>query len=175
MTSRQEIFASGVVESRDLLCRYLKGFDDSNHTKQAANLPNHVAWTLGHVSMVMNRVAEKLDGQPMPPESFVKGDGSAGGRERYDTESISFNSKPLDDSSRYPTFSRCTQIFDASVDRLAAALRRAADAQLDTSTRWGAGETTIANLAIRMVFHNGTHTGQLADLRRALKMGSIFA
>jgi hypothetical protein len=24
------------------------------------------------------------------------------------------------------------------------------------------------------VFHNGTHCGQLADLRRALGMGSIF-
>jgi hypothetical protein len=174
MTSRQEIFANGVVESRELLRRYLKGFDDSNHTKQATNLPNHVAWTLGHVSLVMNRVAEKLDGQPLPPESFVKGDGTAGDRERYDTESVSFNSKPVDDPSRYPTLPRCVQIFDAAVERLASALRRATDAQLDSPTRWGAGETTLGNLAIRMVFHNGTHSGQLADLRRALKMGSIF-
>jgi hypothetical protein len=54
----------------------------------------------------------------------VKGDGTAGNRERYDTESISFNSRPVDDPSRYPTFARCVQIFDATGDRLASALRR---------------------------------------------------
>jgi hypothetical protein len=30
-------------------------------------------------------------------------------------------------------------------------------------------------LASRMVFHNGTHCGQVADLRRALGIGSIFS
>jgi hypothetical protein len=32
----------------------------------------------------------------------------------------------------------------------------------------------MSNLAVRMVFHTGTHAGQLADLRRALGLGSIF-
>jgi hypothetical protein len=77
--------------------------------------------------------------------------------------------------SRYPTWPRCVQIFDAAIERVANAVRKATDQQLDATTRWGAGETTVGNLAIRMVFHNGNHCGQLADLRRALNMGSIFA
>jgi len=173
--TRQEILANAVTESRDLLRRYLKGFDDTDHTKQASNLPNHVAWTLGQLALILNRVSGKLDGHPLPVDRFVKGDGSAGNRERFDTESIAFNSKPIGDPSRYPAWPRCVQIFDAAIDRLANALRQANDQQLDSATRWGAGETTIGNLATRMVFHNGTHAGQLADLRRALNMGSIFA
>src|SRR4051812_29178215 len=171
--TRQEILSDAVTDSRELLRRYLKGFNDSNHTKQATHLPNHAAWTMGHLALILNRVAEKLDGQPLPADSFVKGDGSGGGAERFDTESVAFNSKPLDEPSRYPTWPHCVQIFDAAIERLSLALRRATDEKLDQPTRWGAGQTTIGNLAVRMVFHNGTHSGQLADLRRALNLGSI--
>src|SRR4051812_30778068 len=139
--TRQEILSNGVIESRDLLRRYFKGFDDTNHTKQATNLPNHAAWTLGHLALILNRVAEKLDGQPLPPESFLKGDGAAGSRQRFDTESIAFNSQPINDASRYPTWPRCVEIFGAAIDRMAQAVRRATDQQLDAPTRWGAGET----------------------------------
>ena len=66
-------------------------------------------------------------------------------------------------------------VFDAAVARLAAAARGAGEGALDAPTRWGAGETTVWLLLPRMVFHNGTHCGQLADLRRALGLGSVFA
>jgi hypothetical protein len=130
---------------------------------------------MGHLALILNRVAEKLDAQPLPADRFLRGDGSGGTHEQFDTESVAFNSKPVDDPSRYPAWPRCVAIFDASIDRLSSALRRAADEQLDQTTRWGAGQTTIGNLAVRMVFHNGTHSGQLADLRRALSLGSIFS
>jgi hypothetical protein len=70
--TRQQLLAEAVRESRNLLARYLKGFDDTNHTKQAPGLPNHVAWTLGHLSLTMYRTAEKLNGTPPPESDFIK-------------------------------------------------------------------------------------------------------
>src|SRR5262245_30560865 len=107
--SRQRYFAEAVRESRELLSRYLLGFDDSNHTKQAAGLPNHVAWTLGHLSLVLYRHAEKLDGQPIPESDFIKGGGRAGNARQFDADAVSFGSTPVADTSLYPTFARCVQ------------------------------------------------------------------
>jgi len=173
--TRQQILADCVRESRILLVRYLKGFDDSNHTRQAPALPNHLAWTLGHLALVMSRTAEKLSGQPVPESDFIKGDGRAGNAQRFDTESISFGSKPVADPGLYPKYARSVAIFDAAVERLASAVLAADDAKLESPTKWGQGEVKLWTLLPRMVFHNGCHTGQIADLRRALGMGTILS
>jgi hypothetical protein len=171
--NRGEILARGVADSRALLARYLGGFDDSNHTAQAPSLPNHVAWCLGHCALTMHRAAERLDGQPLPESQFIlrsdRGDG-----DRYGAESVSFASQPVGDRAFYPGLTCCMAIFDAACDRLANAAFSAPDAKLDERTKWGAGETTLESLVMRMIFHNGTHCGQITDLRRALKIGSIF-
>ena len=46
----QDSLAEAIRSNKTLIGRYLKGFSDANHTKQAAGLPNHVAWTLGHIA-----------------------------------------------------------------------------------------------------------------------------
>jgi hypothetical protein len=173
-TTRQALLAEMVQQSRDLLHRYLRGFDDSNHTRQAPTLPNHLAWTLGHLALTLHRTAERFDGQPLPPTDFLTGDGHGGDGNPFDSESVSFGSKPVDDPKIYPSWHRCVAIFDAAVDRLVGAISAADDAKLDTKTKWGNGEALLYTLPGRMVFHNGTHSGQIADLRRALGMGSIF-
>lgn len=66
-------------------------------------------------------------------------------------------------------------IFDAACDRLAGAACGVPDGRLDDRVKWGAGEVTLESLVLRMIFHNGTHCGQITDLRRALGVGSIFA
>ena len=40
---------------------------------------------------------------------------------------------------------------------------------------WGAIQIAGWQVIMRMVFHNGMHTGQIADTRRALRMKSIFS
>lgn len=174
--NRRDTIAEAVLNSRDLVNRYLVGFTENNHTAAAAHLPNHVAWSLGHMAQTMHRVAEKLDGRPLPVEDFhgpTPGKSPrAGGY--YDPESVCYGSTPMPDQDRYPMYSRCLEIFGAAVDRLAAAVRSVDDSRLDHKTKWGQGETTLGVLAARMVFHNGVHTGQIADLRRALGLGSIF-
>ncbi len=51
------------------------------------------------------------------------------------------------------------------------AIRSAGDAGLARPVQWGGSTITARDLAMRMVFHNGTHCGQLVDLRRALGLG----
>ena len=172
--TRAQTIADSVLMSRDLLKRYLAGFDDTNYTRQVADLPNHVAWTLGHLSHTMHRVAEKLDASPIPEADFFTGGGRSDSR-RYDTESVCFGSKPVPDAAAYPNLARCTEIFDHAIERLSAAARAADNAALDRKMPWGSMEIPVWAAAARMVFHNGMHTGQIADLRRALRLKSIFA
>lgn len=174
MTTRAETLAESVLMSRDLLKRYLAGFDDTNHTRQAPDLPNHVAWTLGHLSHTMHRVAEKIDGAAIPEADFVTGTGR-GDAMHYDTEAVCFGSKPVADAAAYPGLARCVEIFQRAIDRLAGAARAADDATLDRMMPWGSIEIPVWAAVARMVFHNGAHTGQIADLRRALRFKSIFA
>ncbi|CAN5667206.1 hypothetical protein BH09PLA1_BH09PLA1_17540 [soil metagenome] len=173
-SSRQALLAEMLRQSRDLLHRYLRGFDETNRTRQATGLPNHLAWTLGHLAITMHRCAERIDARPLPQGDFVTGDGRGGDGNRFDTEAVCFGSTPTYDVAIYPSWPRCMEIFDSAIERLARAISEADDAKLDSKTKWGNGETPLYALSGRMVFHNGTHCGQIADLRRALGMGSIF-
>lgn len=170
----QDALADAVLNTKMLLARYLAGFDDTSHTSQAPGLPNHVAWSLGHLALTMHRIAEMIDGAPIPAEDIGDG-GVTGLRGRFDRESVAFGSVPAADAARYPSMARCVEIYNAACDRVAAAVRGASEARLAESVKWGAGTATLGSLAGRMVFHNGMHTGQIADLRRALGFKSIFA
>lgn len=180
----RDVLSEGFVNCKALTARYLAGFDDTNHTRQAPGLPNHAAWNLGHMALTMHRVAEKLDTRPLPQTEFIIGDltrppvdplAPRGDAERFHTETIGFGSQPTDDRARYPGMARCVSIFDGACDRLAAAVRGATDTQLLQPVKWGAGEIPMHQLLTRMLFHNGDHVGQIADLRRALGFRSIFA
>jgi hypothetical protein len=174
MPTPQAALAESILATKALLARYLVGFDDSSHTRQAPGLPNHVAWSLGHLALTMHRIGEMIDGKPVPASDLGEPGGPrpAAGFER---ESVAFGSMPVADASRYPPLARCVEIYNAAVDRVAAAVREASDAKMAETVKWGAGQATIGSLAGRMVFHNGMHTGQIADLRRALGFKSIFA
>ena len=169
--NQQQTLAECVLQSQFLLKRYLKGFDDTNCTKQVPGLPNHVAWSLGHLALTMHRTAEKFDGLPLPPSEFLHMKNSD---RAYDTESVSFNSQPADDPAKYPGFHRCVEIFDNAIARLSTAVAKADDAKLNAMTKWGQMDVVMWTLIPRLAFHNGFHTGQIADLRRALGIGSIF-
>ncbi|GJQ29386.1 MAG: hypothetical protein HBSAPP03_12700 [Phycisphaerae bacterium] len=172
--NRNDLLAEGVEQSRTLLARFYPGFSDANHTTQAPGLPNHLAWCLGHLALTMHRVAGMLDGGPIPPDAFLEG-ADRGDARRFGVESVSFASAPTDDPTRYPGFARCVEVFDAATARLASALRSASPDALDQPVTWGKTTSTPGAMAFRMVFHNGVHCGQITDLRRALKMGTVLA
>lgn len=178
---RQQLLAEAVAGCPMLVGRYLAGFDDSNHTRQAPNLPNHVAWSLGHLALTMHRTVVRLSDpgatpqtSPLPETEFIVG-AAAGDARRFGTETVAFGSRPLPDPKLYPPMARCVEIFNGSCERLASAVREAPDSALDQPTKWGGGEIPVSMLVSRMVYHNGFHTGQIADLRRALGFKSVLS
>ncbi len=171
--TRQSVLAEAVENCKALVGRFVAGFDDNTHTKQTKDLPNHFAWCMGHLALTMHRVANSLDGTGIPSRDFFEG-AATGDRNRFAVESVAFRSKPVDDPSIYPAYARCIEILNASIDRLAEAVRSADDAALDRTVKWGVGESTVAALVPRMVYHIGVHAGQIIDLRRALGMKPVL-
>jgi len=166
----QDALAESVLVGRSLIGRFYKGFDDTNHTKQAINLPNHFAWTLGHLSWVIQRNANHFDGQGLLDSDF----GTDDPPRKYNPDAVAPGSVPVADASKYPACARCVEIFDRSIDRLAAVAKAAGDDTLQKRVPWVGGEMPLYLVPLRLNFHNGLHAGQLADLRRALQMGYVI-
>lgn len=174
---RQELLAEGVLSTKALVSRYLAGFNDVTSVRQTPDLPNHTSWQLGHMALTMHRVAGMLDGGPLPASDFVLGDGARGSRDLgvFDTEAVCFGSRPEERHDRFPKLDRSVAIYNAAVDRLAAAIRAVPDGRLDETVPWGQGnQIPVSMLVVRMVFHNGFHAGQISDMRRALGFRSVF-
>jgi hypothetical protein len=167
----QSVLAEAIASSKLLTGRYLAGFDDTSARAQPPGLPNHVVWSLGHCALTMHRVAHNLDGGTIPETDLgpAARNGSA-----FVVEEVAFGSSPQS-AAGMPSLARAVDIFNAACDRLAEGCRRATHEQLTASVPWGNATTTTFLLIVRMLFHNGFHTGQIADIRRALAMKSVFA
>lgn len=171
---RSDLYAESILVSAGMVKRFLPGFDDTNCTRQAPGLPNHVAWCLGHLGVVMSRVAHLISGKEVPQAEFVE-DQSQADRTRYVISSVVPGSSPVAAADAYPAMARCLEIFDASAARLAEAFATASDEVLDRKAQLGPfGEIPLGGLAARMTFHNGVHCGQIVDLRRALDLPSVL-
>lgn len=176
MTTRARALAESVRASGPLLTRYLAGFHDANHTTQAQGMPNNVAWTLGHVALTLHRCAELSDHKPLPDSDFREDAPAHSGRipMRYYADSVAYGSQPVDDPLVYPSLESAVLIYERAVERLAQAVDNCNDESLDQHHAWGSGTLPFDLLVSRMIFHAGMHAGQVADLRRALGLGSIF-
>lgn len=168
------LLAHTVRYSGPTLTRYLVGFSDENHTRQMPGLPNHVAWTLGHCAYTMHRLVERFDGPSLPEDAYLSGDGQSGTTEKFDTKAVTLGSVPIDDPSKYPGLERCVMIFDRAVELLASTVESASPELLAREVDWGASAMPLSTLAIRVSLHNAAHSGEIADLRRTLKMPRIL-
>lgn len=173
-SDRARALSDALRATKPFVTRFLAGFDDDNRTSQAPGMPNHAAWSMGHLALTMHRFAERFDGNTLPDSDFITGDGASGDSERFDTESVCFGSNPVDDPAIYPALAKSRRVFEDAIDRLTSALEGLDDAKLDEIQPWGSGEFPVAELAARIIFHNGTHAGQLTDLRRALGMSGVI-
>jgi hypothetical protein len=149
--------ADAIGSTNELMTRFLDGFDDANATAQPAGLPNHAAWTLGHLALTMHRTAERIAAATFPLP--------------WDPEPYAFGSSPTAAGADYPPFAVMVERYRHAFTLLLEAIRSAGDAGLARPVPWGGSTITARDLAMRMVFHNGTHCGQLVDLRRALGLG----
>lgn len=198
--TRRDTIAEAILASRVLFHRYLVGFDDSNHTRQGPDIPNHVAWCLGHCALTLHRGVERINHEALPESDFYSPPADLVGKAaqppqparaskvgapgiaasvaaptRYDTETVAFQSLPSDNAALYPRFGRCVDIFDGACHRYAQVVRSLPEEKLDGMIQWGQIQIPIWASGLRMAFHNGQHCGQISDLRRAMGMKSIFA
>src|SRR3954467_13051394 len=104
---QQDLIAEAVLGCKPLVGRYFAGFTDENHTAQPPGLPNHLAWSLGHLALTMHRAAEKIDSGPVPTADFRSGGDapspSAPPPAWFRTEDVAFGSTPTGDRFHYPT------------------------------------------------------------------------
>ncbi len=149
--------ADAVESTGSLLLRYLEGFDDARAYAAAPNLPNHAAWTLGHLALTMHRAAERIGGAPQALP--------------WDPEPYAFGSTP---GHPGPPLAEMVERYRKSMTLLAEAARRAGEDGLSKTVEWGRTTMSARDLLMRMVFHNGTHCGQVVDLRRALGMPRVI-
>lgn len=172
MSERSSVLADAIEASRMATELFFAGFDDSNRTSQAPGLPNHFAWTLGHLAFVMHRAAERFDAGALPESDFVPE--TRGDAARFGIEGVAKDSVPVADAAAYPGDARSREIFAKAATRLIAAVRGASEEKLASTTKWGVREMPLSALAARMGFHNGFHAGQLASLRKALGMKGVL-
>ncbi len=149
--------------THDTVNSFIKGFDRSQATAQAPGNPNHVIWTLGHLTTTYHWFANCIDGKGgRPPENYEK--------------LFGMGSKPSDNPAEYPSLEEVTQAFADACDRLTAAAQSltqetiyAAPAQ-DTQG-W---ITDRHDALLKAAWHNGWHIGQLASLRKSLGLPAVF-
>lgn len=170
----QDALAEIVEASVPLFLRFLDGFDETNATTRTDETPNHVLWTLGHLALTMYRGAERLGPPVLPSDRFLTADGRGGDGERFDTESVSFGSVPIDDPRLYPPLARGVDTMQHAAAALAGAIRALTDDQLDMTIEWGRTTSGLTAFISRLVSHNGTHTGQVIELRRNLGMPRVI-
>jgi hypothetical protein len=158
--SLSEQLADAIKSTEGLLTRFLEGFDDASATAQPAGLPNHAAWTLGHLALTMHRTAERVAATTFPL--------------RWDPEPYAFGSSPTAARRDYPPLAEMIANYHRAFALLVEAVRGAGEEDLARPVQWGKSTITARDLALRMVFHNGTHCGQLVDLRRVLGLGPVI-
>jgi len=167
MNTRASILSAALEGAYPLFTRYLAGFGDSTRTRQASGLPNHAAWTLGHLAMYHHQAADRLlgldEGRRLPATDFAVpggdgGDGGGGGGggvhrleagatggggggggvpESFDPATVCNGSTPIDDPLIYPAWSRCRAIHDAAWARLVETVRAGDDGSFDRPVNWG--------------------------------------
>ncbi len=163
-----------IESTKGLMLRFVDGFDEASRTRQGADLPNHLIWTLGHCALTMNKLSRMFDGMPVTESDFIEGDGARGDAVRFDTQSVCFGSVPVDDGDRYPTLERGCEIYSAACERLAQAVRELVLNSVEETVLWHDAPIRVDDLISRIAFHNGAHSGQIMDLRRALGMPRVI-
>jgi hypothetical protein len=132
-------------------------------TKQHTHLPNHPAWTVGHLTFVRAAIPLQL-GQPGP----VQPDN------RYGP-----GSQPTSDASAYPTKEKLLADFDAAEAHLQKLIASLTPEQLEMPTPHEGLRKSfplVKDLLLNMLsFHDGMHLGQLVDWRRAQGLPRLIA
>jgi hypothetical protein len=137
--------------------------DDAQMTRQPPGVPNHPAWTLGHIAFSFQGIGEELGLDPWLPEDWVA---------RFKTGSV-----PAAERQAYPTRQELLDTLADAEQRLRERLSGMDDAALrrplpDEQAREILPTLGDAVLQV-IVGHTAAHLGQLAVWRRAMGLPEV--
>jgi len=149
--------------SHKMLADMAAGIPDERACEQLPGAYNHKLWTLGHMAHSNQWFASLIDGQPMTSP------------QEWETL-YGMKSKPTSDPAVYSPVADMRAAFEASIDRLCAAVDALSDAELDAPPAGdGAGFVTDKlDSAFKAAWHYGWHLGQIASLRKGLGLPSLM-
>ena len=133
---------------------------DDRMAFQPPGLPNHPAWQLGHLCATMDSAGAMLGGTKALDGSW--------------NDRFGMGSRPTSERSRYPSKSELLKIFDERRENLVALFERAPAEKLNAPNPVATIAKQLPTVADMMVFlmlfHEGTHLGQMASWRKAAGM-----
>lgn len=161
--SDRDLAISTLEWSHARLLDLIADFPADKALYQSAKTDNHLLWTLGHLAMTNEWFETQLTGAPGKlPESY----GTLFG----------YQTKPNVDASGYPRLDEVRQNFDASHQRLLSTFKSLGEDGLKQSLKEKSGGFTSdpIDAMFKNAWHIGWHSGQIASLRKALSLKSIF-
>lgn len=157
-----EVFATLSKSNADFLKHATAGIPAAEFTKQHANLPNHPAWLVGHLTFIRAAIPLQF-GQPGPVQPDA----------RYGA-----GSEPTSDASAYPSKEKLLADFDAAEAHLQKLIASLTPEQIEMPTPHEGFRKhfpLVKDLFLGVLsFHDGIHLGQLIDWRRAHGMPRLI-
>ncbi|WP_428387306.1 DinB family protein [Mucisphaera sp.] len=146
------------VSREPLLSKLLQDVPETRWAEQPAGLPNHAAWTMGHLCLAHNVLLSLLGDKPRCPAEWK--------------QHMDMGTQPVSDRNLYPT---CEALWTAYREGQAAvtAAVRAADPEMMSQTMpiesFRVFFPTIGHATLYLLCtHEATHHGQLQTWKRAL-------
>ncbi len=125
---------------------------------------NHVIWTWGHLATTYSWLAGMIDPKANAgiPDSFNGLFGS--------------QSKPAPDAKKYPPAAEVKKHYDNAYKVFLGLVEKLPESELwaKTATDSGGFASSKLDAAYKCAWHDGWHLGQIADVRRPLKLPSLF-
>jgi hypothetical protein len=149
--------------AHELFLKAIEDFPADKAAFQPSPTDNHVLWQVGHIALDYHWFASALDGKPA-------------GTSEADNKLFGMGSKPLRDAKAYPPLPELKKRLGAAWERMSAAAEslRDEDAKKPALIDTGGLLDDRLDAVVKVAWHDGWHTGQIAGIRKALGMKGLF-
>jgi hypothetical protein len=149
--------------TRAMTDKLYQDFPEGKLTHQPSPTDNHALWVLGHLAIT---------------DAWYCGMVGASGASMPDGYEALFGmgSKPVSDASKYPKLSEVRKVYEANRAAMLDWLQKASATELGASLaeKTGGFMSDPLDGALKLSWHEGWHGGQVASVRKALGLASIF-
>lgn len=124
---------------------------------------NHATWTYGHLAMTYDWFAKMIDAKASAdiPESYAE---------------IFSKNKPTNKAGFYPPVAEVRRTYERAYNLFQGLIEKLPENDLWSATAIDTGGFCSSKLdaAYKCAWHDGWHLGQISDVRRHLKLPSLF-